>query len=128
MIKGIHNKEFYFYQERSLAELKSYPGATAKELEHNIQFPIQIDTLDIVVTHAGCDDISPRQNQEKLREEEIAKEIISIGSYCRDKGVNEIIISGLICRKGQYHNSRVLKVNDYLQKFCFENRFYFIDN
>ena len=28
----------------------------------------------------------------------------------------------------QYHNSRVLKVNDYLQKFCFENRFYFIDN
>ena len=56
------------------------------------------------------------------------KEIISIGSYCRYKGVNEIIISCLICRKGQYHNSRVLKVNDYLQKICFENRFYFTDN
>ena len=37
-------------------------------------------------------------------------------------------MSGLICRKGQYHNSRVLKVNDYLEKFCFENRFYVIDN
>ena len=69
-----------------------------------------------------------RQNQEKLSEKKIAKEIISIGSYCRDKGVNKIIISGLIYRKGQYHNSRVLKVNDYLQKVYFENRFHFIDH
>ena len=44
----------------------------------------------------------------------------SIGSYCRDKGVNEIIIFGLICRTSQYHNSRVVKVNDYLQNFVFK--------
>ena len=87
-----------------------------------------MDTPDIVVIHGGCNDISPRQNQEKLTEEEIEKEIISVGSYCRDKSVNEIIISGLIYRKGQYHNSRVLKVNYYLRKFCFENKFYFNDN
>ena len=31
-------------------------------------------------------------------------------------------------RKGQCHNSRILKVNEYLQKFCLENKFYFIDN
>ena len=62
----------------------------------------------------------PGKIKKNLTEEEIAKEIISTGSYCRDKGVNKIITSGLICRKGQYHNSRVLKVNDYLQKFCFE--------
>ena len=69
-----------------------------------------MDTPDIVVIHGGCSNISPRKNQGKLTKEEIAKEIISIGSYCQDKGVNEIIISSLICRKGQYHNSRVLKV------------------
>ena len=33
-----------------------------------------------------------------------------------------------MCCKGQFHNSRVSKVNDYLQKFCFENKFYFMDN
>ena len=87
-----------------------------------------MDTPDIVVIHGGCNDISPRKNQEMLTEEEIVKKIISINSYYQDKGVNEIIISGLICRKGQYHNSRALKVHDCLQKFCFENRFYFIDN
>ena len=128
MIKGIRNREFNIYLERCHAELKSNPGATGNELKHKIQFPIQIDTLDIVLIHGRSNNISPRQNQEKLTEEEIANEIISIGSNYRQKGVNEIIISGLICRKGQYHNSRVLKVNDYLQKFCFENRFYFIDN
>ena len=73
MIKGIRKKEFSFYIERCHAELKSYPGATAKELKHNIQFPIQIDTLAIFVIHVGCNDISPMQNQEKLTEEEIAK-------------------------------------------------------
>ena len=128
MIKGIRNKEFNFYLERCHAELKSYLGATSKDLKHNIQFPIQTETPDIVVIHGGCNDISPKKNQEKLTEEEIAKEIVSIGSYCRDKGVNENIFSGLICRKGHYHNSRIFKVNDYRQKFCFENIFYDIDN
>ena len=36
MIKGIRNKEFNFQVERHHAELKSYPGATAKEIKHNI--------------------------------------------------------------------------------------------
>ena len=76
MITGIHNKEFKFYLERCHLELR-----------HSIQFPMQMHTPDIAVIHGGCNDISPRQNQEKLTEEEI-KEIISIGSYCRDKGVN----------------------------------------
>ena len=62
----------------------------------------KMDTPDIAVIHGGYNDISPRQNQEKLAEKEIAKKIISISSDCRDKGVNEIIISSLICRKGEY--------------------------
>ena len=128
MIKGIHDKELNFYRERCHAGLKSYPRATAKELKHNIRFLIQIDKPDVVVVHGGCNNISPRQNQENLVELDTAKEIITIGSYCQDKGVNEIIISRLICGKGQYHNSTILKVKDYLQKFCFENRFHFIDN
>ena len=100
MIKGIRNTESIFYLQRSHAELRSYAGAIEKELKHNIQFPIQIDTPDIAVTHGGSNYVSPRQNQEKLTEEKIANEIIRIGSYCQDKGVNEIIMSGLIYRKG----------------------------
>ena len=58
MIKGIRNKEFNFYLQHCHAELKSYPGATAKKLKHIIQFPMQIDTPNIVVIRAGCNDIS----------------------------------------------------------------------
>ena len=76
-----------------------------------------MDTTDTAVIHVRCNDISPRQNKEKLTEDEIAKEIISVGSYCRDKDVNETIISGLLLRKGQNRNSRVSKVNYYLQIF-----------
>ena len=50
-----------------------------------------MDTSDIVVIRGGCKDISPRQNQEKLTEEEIAKEIISIGSCYQDKGLMKLL-------------------------------------
>ena len=62
----------------------TYHGATAKELKHNIQFSIQTDTPDIVVTYGGCSNIRPRQNQEKLKEEKITKEIVNIASCCGD--------------------------------------------
>ena len=61
-----------------------------------------MDKPDIIVIYDGCNDITPRKNQENLSEENIAKESISIVSYCRVKGVNDII-SSLIRRKGQYH-------------------------
>ena len=80
---------------------------------------MHIDTPDTVVT---------RKNQENFTEEETVKEIISIGVYCWDTGAIEISIFSLICRKVQYHSSRLLKVNDYPQKFCFKNKFYFINN
>ena len=62
MIEGIGNKEFNFYLERYHAELKSYPWATAKELKHNIQLPIQIDKPDIVVIYDRCNDIRPEKS------------------------------------------------------------------
>ena len=62
MIEGNGNKKFNFYLERCHAELKSYPRATAKELKHNIQLPIQIDKPDIVVIYDGCNDISPEKS------------------------------------------------------------------
>ena len=51
-----------------------------------------MDTPDIIAFHSGCKDISPRQNQGKLTGAEIVREIISIDSYCRHIGVNEIVI------------------------------------
>ena len=82
MIKGICNKEFHFYLERCHVILKSYPGATAKEFKNYIQFPVQMDTPDVAVIHDGYSHTSHRQNEEKLTDEEIAKELISIGSHC----------------------------------------------
>ena len=41
-----------------------------------------MDKPDIVVTYDGCNDISPRKNEENLLEEDIAKKSIeSIASY-----------------------------------------------
>ena len=76
MIKGIRNKEFNFYLERCHAQLKSYPGVTAKELKHNIQFPIQMDTPDIVVIHGGCNDVTPDKIKERLRKKKLQRKLL----------------------------------------------------
>lgn len=128
LIKGIRRNEFNYYLKNTHAIFKSYPGATVRELKHNIQFPLHVNTPDNVILHAGCNDISPRRDQEKLTEEEIANEIIDMAQQCRFQGVGTVIISGLICRKGQYCNSRVDKVNELLRKLCREKSFYYIDN
>lgn len=39
-----------------------------------------------------------------------------------------MVINSLICRKGQYHNSTVDKVNQISVKLCHENSFYLIEN
>ena len=85
---------------------------------------IQMNTPDIVAIHVGCNDISPRQKK-SLRRKKLRIKLLVFGSHCWDKGVNEIIIFSFICPTGQYYNSRAMKVNNYLQKFCFENEFYF---
>ena len=72
MIRGIRRKEFNSYLKGCEVEFKNYPGATVKELKHNIQFPLEMDIPDAVLIHGGCNDISPWKNQEKLNEEEIA--------------------------------------------------------
>ena len=41
-----------------------------------------------------------KETSRRKKEGSYVKEVISISSSCRDKGVNEIIISGLICHKG----------------------------
>ena len=52
-----------------------------------------------------CNDISPRHHQNALTEEEIGKSIIDMSVTCKLKGVNEVLISSLICRKGIHHNT-----------------------
>ena len=66
MVQSIRDKEFNFYPERCNEELKSHPRVTAKELKHNNQFPIQMETPYTVVINGGYNDISPKKNQEKL--------------------------------------------------------------
>ena len=96
-------------------------------MKHNIQFYLHTDTPDIVILHTGCNDISPRRNQEKMTEEEIVKNIIETAQQCKFQGVRNIIISGLTCRIGHNSNVRIGKVNDPLVKRCHEYNFGFID-
>lgn len=76
MIKGIRNKEFHFHLECCLAELKSYPGATAKELKHNIQFFVQIDPADTVVIMVDATILAPGRIKKILRRKKLRRKLL----------------------------------------------------
>ena len=52
-IKGIRRNEFNYYSKIFYPDVESYPGATLNDLKHNIQFPLQRNTSDIVILHCN---------------------------------------------------------------------------
>ena len=127
MVKGIRNKEFNQHLTKCSAQIRAFPGANLKQLKHYVIPTLVDDTPDVAVIHGGCNDIQSR-NGKSLSENEIANEIINIGKVCRENGVNEILISSLICRSSHHLNSKVTKVNDILKDLCYNEGFGFINN
>ena len=74
--------------------------------------------------HGGCNDV----NNKNSTPEKTANEIADIPILCRDYGVNDIVISAMICRKDKFLNGKVKRVNILWNRICEENGNFFIDN
>ena len=128
MIKGIRTKEFNSWLKNHSAQIRPFPGATIKQLHHYIIPTLIDDTPDVIIIHGGCNDILSRGKAEELLPNEIALGLISIANLCREKGVNEVFISSIICRKSRNLNDKVCMANEILKRLCEEHKFIFIDN
>ena len=59
---------------------------------------------------------------------ELANSIIKIGMICKQRGVNDVLISSILVKKSPRLNALVRKVNDQLRDLCVSNGFQFISN
>ena len=105
-----------------------FPGATTKSLHHYIEPTLKQQPHDDVIIHVGTNDISPRENQPHLTDNEIANQTISIGNMCRNFDTKNIYISGIIPRLDPKVDQRRMVVNNLLKKMCQQNKFIYIDN
>ena len=57
MVKGIRVKEFNNNLTRCSSRIRSFPGATLKQLKHYVIPTLVDDTPDVVIIEGGCNDL-----------------------------------------------------------------------
>ena len=109
--------------------IKSFPGATVKQLEHYITPHLIERSPDAVIIHVGTNDIRPRDSRQMKSSNEIADSVISIAKKCMEYGVVDVFISGLTCRIIESDMKKVLETNSHLMNFCnSDEHLHFISN
>ena len=123
--KRIRRKEFNKYLVNANAHIKSFPGATAKHLNHYVIPALHDEKPDAAVIMVGTNDIN-RNNKIQQDEKEIAEEIINVGRKCRESGVNEIFISSITCQRNAFSSNKIKLVNESLKDMCVREHFIYI--
>ena len=82
---------------------------------------------DIVIIHCGGNDL-PTPSKRPVMLTTIANEIIDTGLLCRKAKVKNIAIAGVTIRETPFLKKRCEELNDLLRSMCKLNNFMFIDN
>ena len=124
MVKGLKMKVFNSHLNRSTARVRSFPGATIRQLKHYILPTLVDDKPNSVIIHGGCNDVQ----DENVTAKKIAEDLVEVAIMCKSYGVKEVIISSLICRKNDELNKKVNEINANLVRLCRENSLLFNNN
>ena len=89
--KGIRIREFNRYITNATVRLKSFPGATSKELAHYVVPTLQEELFNSALIHIGINDILKYQSDSQC--ESLTQKILEISQKCKEHGIEEIIIS-----------------------------------
>ena len=123
--KGIRIRESNRYITNASARLKSFPGATSKELTHYVVPTLQEESFNSPLIHTDINDIL--KDQSDLQCESLTRNILEMSQKCKEHGIEEIIISPLAVTENIDLNL-VARVNASMCNMCRENGFCFVDN
>ena len=129
MLRRIRKDEFNGCTKTGDVLIKCFDGATPRQMNH-FAIPFLVEEHPIAtVIHSGTNVLRQRVGEEEQTCENIARDIIKIGSNCRDNGVTHIIISSIIVRRGNTHvEKRRREVNILLKQYCANEGYVFVDN
>ena len=120
--KRINMNQFNSHLRNATAIKKSFPGATTSQLKHYIIPTLEEEKPDTVVICIGTNNFTKTNKSV----DEIAKEIITIINICHGAGVNEVYVSGIICRP--LYQANVDELNRILKSYASIHNYKFIEN
>ena len=110
------------------SKVKNFGGATIEELESFIKPYVSPKNLpDGVLIHVGSNDINFKNIEDK-KSLTIAEEILKIGVECREKGVQDVVISSILPKNNIKLSKEIRQVNDHLEELCKDNGVHFLSN
>ena len=123
--RGLRMREFNRYIRYGKTRLKSFPGATSKELSHYIEPTIKEESFDMATIHVGVNDLLNGQNN--LQHESLLSNIMDIVRKCKHNGIREIIISSIVIT-GKIEARVITEVNESIKNLCRVNGLCFVNN
>ena len=116
MVKGIKVNKVNKQLRNSFAKRRSFPGATLKHLKYCV-VPSLVDETPDITMYGKCNDI----NNKNLTPEKIANKIGDIAILYPGYGLNDVLMSAMICRRSKFLNKKVKSMNFLLKIICEEN-------
>jgi len=125
MMQRIRKAEFYRNLKRGFGSIRCYPGARPNHMKHYIMPHVLEDAPEVFVAHSGTNSIHDRD----ITDEELARDVVSIGTNAKNLGAQKIIISGIIVRRNGMHVERRRRnVNRIIEDLCMREGFVFVNN
>ena len=108
-----------------VARLKSFPGATSKELAHYVVPNLKEKSFHTALIHMGISDIL--RDQSELQQHLVLKNIMRIADQCKEHGGKEIILSSVVAT-GRVNADVLIHFNESLKDLCRARGFCFVNN
>ena len=106
MVKGLKMKGMNRNLKNTLVKVRPFPGPAVKQLHHYVVNTLTDNTPGTIIIQGGCNDVSNKNSNP----EDITKSIGSLGNLCRSHGVNQVLISPLLCRRNFLLNNKVKRI------------------
>ena len=92
--RGIRIHEFNSLVKKGYAKMKSFPGATSKELLHYVDPTLKDGIYNTAIIHVGVNDLLNNKSINKV--DELVKNLESTAIKCISNGIAKLVVSGIV--------------------------------
>ena len=112
-------REFNQWLGSGTASIVSFPGATTKRLVHYSLPTLKEENPEVVIIHVGCNNLTTKKGEVlSVSVNEVADDIIKIGTAYYENGVSKVFISSLVCNKKFNKQKLINEMNGFLKEKC----------
>ena len=123
--RGIRIHEFNSLVKKGYAKMKSFPGATSKELLHYVDPSLKDGIYNTAIIHVGVNDLLNNKSTNKV--DELVKNLESTAIKCISNGIAKVVVSGIVMNN-KMSDSFIGDVNKNIAMMCKKNSLVYMDN